>query len=61
MADIVELDHEMQMTKLEFEARVEKPTVLKAFLNSSEEKIKKLKAESKAAQVIVVITFMYCH
>ena len=53
IADIVELERGMQMMKQEYDGRADKPTVLKTFLSSSEEKMKKLKSESKAAQVIV--------
>lgn len=43
----------MEMTKREYEARKDRdpPVILKDFLANSEDKIKKLKADAKSAQV----------
>ena len=53
MSDITELEKGMDMTKKEYEARKERdpPIILRDFLFNSEEKIRKLKADAKLAQV----------
>ena len=51
--DINELERGMELTKREYEARKDRdpPVILKDFLNNSEDKMKKLKTDSKSAQV----------
>ena len=53
LSDINELDKGMEMTKKEYEARKERdhPLILKDFVGNAEDKIKKLKADAKSAQV----------
>ena len=53
VTDIAEMEKGMEMTKREYEARKDRepPVILKDFLTNSEDKIKKLKADAKSAQV----------
>ena len=51
--DLAELEKGMELTKREYEARKgrDPPTILQDFLSNSEDKLKKLKQDSKTAQV----------
>ena len=53
--DINDLERGMELTKREYEARKDRepPVILKDFLANSEDKMKKLKADSKSARVCV--------
>jgi len=53
ITDIAEMEKGMEMTKREYEARKERdpPVILKDFLANSEDKIRKLRADAKSAQV----------
>ena len=53
MVDISELVKGMEMTRREYEARKDRdpPAILKDFLANSEDKLTKLRADAKTAQV----------
>ena len=55
LLDITEMEKGMGLTRRELEMRVEKerepPVILRDFLNNSEDKLKKLRQDSKSAQV----------
>ena len=53
ITDIADMEKGMEMTKREYEARKDRdpPIILKDFLANSEDKIKKLRADAKSAQV----------
>jgi len=53
ITDIADMEKGMEMTKREYEARKDRdpPVILKDFLANSEDKIKKLRADAKSAQV----------
>ena len=51
MVDIKDLERGMEMTKKECSHRKDVPTIVKDFVSNSEDKIKKLKTESRHAQV----------
>jgi formic-like protein len=53
LSDISELEKGMEMTRKEYDARKDRdpPVILKDFLANSDDKIKKLKADAKSAQV----------
>ena len=53
ITDIADMEKGMEMTKREYEARKDRdpPVILKDFLANSEDKIKKLRDDAKAAQV----------
>lgn len=55
MTDYKDLEKGMQMTQKEYEARKhsrDTPPILKEFLTNSEDKLKKLQADIKTAEVI---------
>lgn len=57
LSDIGELEKGLELTKREYEARRDRdiPILLKDFVSNADDKVKKLKSDSKHAQVVLIV------
>ena len=61
LTDIGDLEKGMELTHREFDLRKDPPSLLKDFYNNADDKMKKLKVDSKAAQVCCIPEYCDAH